>query len=93
MQAVQWILNVDQIRSKKRIRLLVGRAMIRRLNLIRVEMLIDLASIQPSSKSTSITFLSDMQGGEEITMETDTMLHTVSQGGNFLFFFFFFYDW
>ena len=91
VQAVQWILNVDQIRSKKRIRLLVGRAMIRRLNLIRVEMLIDLASIQPSSKSTSITFLSDMQGGEEITMETDTMLHTVSQGGNFLFFFFFFF--
>ena len=91
VQAVQWILNVDQIRSKKRIRLLVGRAMIRRLNLIRVEMLIDLASIQPSSKSTSITFLSDMQGGEEITMETDTMLHTVSQGGNFLFFFFFYF--
>ena len=78
VQAVQWILNVDEIRSKKRIRLFVGRAMIRRLNLIRLEILIDMASIQPSSKSKSITFLSDMQGGEEITMETETMLHTVS---------------
>lgn len=47
--AIRWILNINEVRPNKRIRKLVGRMIIRRMNIIRLNILLSMASQQPSN--------------------------------------------
>ena len=58
LKATEWILNINEIRLSKRLRVLMGRTLVRRLDLLRMTLIVTMAQQQPK-KSKSETETAD----------------------------------